>query len=528
MKLSFSVFIVLFFLSTIRGLTIINILIEKEVSWNLSHSWSNDFLEYLNQNVDLSNVTFELLADDGTIPIDALILKKSVHFKFGSSQTCVCDSSRYNAAPILTVKYDTTVARGLEGDGVVVAHVDSKINNIKDLNGAKIGCSNLADFQTALMMKYAMLQIGMDLFKDAMMISSSTPNRTMTDDIILDLIRQGNLDVGLVSSASISDKVSIKVFQPNTFPSGLIPHGCLLAFPYVDPVLKLAVIDSLARWVPSRAVVADTGYIGWEVAHDYGVVRAVLEETGALDNSQATHSPSCRLGDPHWQYYEVATCPTGYYKVPEAKAIQNCQDLNLTCPAPACWCGICAPGPPIRVFVAAAGSAAPGNSSACLRMVSCGAARQRQGFVVTAVDGLRRAGLAVTISFGPLVPPPASSPATAALLPAASQTWNYSAAVTASAAGYSLLRIFVDGAEIDESPTVLRILPALCPEGCAPPPVPAAYACRPHCGEGQHCRGPARLTSFPTHARRQPMCNVPFRVTRKKIMESPNLLRLIS
>ena len=468
-----------FVLCSSHGTNVVEIVIEGKAAWNNSSLWGKFVLKYLNREIgNENNLTFQMLSNVDSKSMEALISNKSAQFLFGSTETCACDSARYNAAPLLTARPGTNGKVDADLSGVLVAHINnSKIESVQDLKGAKIGCSKLDDFQTTLLTKYIMLKVGLDIYKDAKMITSSAPLRVMTDNVILDLIAHGNLDVGLIHAGALATYPTgmLKIIPTSAFTES-IPAGCVLAFPHVDPALKLAVLNVLTHVDPFHAALAPAGYSAWDVAFDYSDVRTILGAAGALGPDPTTLAPICRLDDPNWQYYEVATCPTGYYKVPEAQATQNCQDLNLTCPAPACWCGICAPGPPIRVFVAAAGPpAAPGNSSACLRMQPCAAARQREAVLVTLIDGLRRAGLNVTVSLGPLDPPPASLQAAAALLPAASQPWNYSVAVTASAAGYSLLRIFVDGAEVDETPTVLRILPALCHEGCAilaPHPTP--------------------------------------------------------
>ena len=464
------------------GQQTINILIDRTGVLDYA-IWNQTFVTYLNQEIGNDHhVVFQLISlENRTSWTDMQILQQPVHFRFASAETCVCDSVKFNAAPIVTVNYKWPMYKALsENAGVIVARSDnSNINYIQDLKGAAVCVSNLADMTTALL-RYALNQEGIDLYRDAKMISIGSPDNFLSDESVLELVSSGRMDVGFVQAskfASFPHPSLLKVigtvpslslpFPTSTIPS---PNGCLSAFPSVAPALKLAVLTALARLNSSHPAAVAGGYSGWEVALDYENARTVLEATGALSLDPVTLAPVCWGDSPGWQYYDAATCPAGYYKVPEEQASQNCREANLSCITPVCWCGVCAPGPAVQVFAAPAGpDAAVGNESSCQRMQPCAASAQRQGFVLTAIDGLRRRNLTVTYSFGPLLPPPAAGLAAGELAPSAGEPWNHSGTVTTSAEGYSVLRVFVDGEELAESPTLLLVLPSSCPNGFASP-----------------------------------------------------------
>ena len=465
----------------ILGQNTINILIDRNPELG-NDLWNQTFKDYLNQEVGkIYQVEFQVVTTRNISWADAMISNNNVHFRFGSTETCVCDSAKYNAAPLLTMQYAWgTNSHLAESSSVIIAQINnSQINHIRDLKGATICASNLADMLTTLLPKYAILDVGLDLYRDAKMIASGSPDSGLSSQSVIDLVINGTMDVGFVPSTSFATSVKAGLLKvvgtfPNPslpFPTSTIPspNGCLSAFPSVAPALKLAVLTALARLNSSHPAAVAGGYSGWEVALSYGSARTVLEATGALSLDPVTLAPVCWGDSPGWRYYDAATCPAGYYKVPEEQASQNCREANLSCITPVCWCGVCAPGPAVQVFAAPAGpDAAVGNESSCQRMQPCAASAQRQGFVLTAIDGLRRRNLTVTYSFGPLLPPPAAGLAAGELAPSAGEPWNHSGTVTTSAEGYSVLRIFVDGEELAESPTLLLVLPASCPDGyCA-------------------------------------------------------------
>jgi hypothetical protein len=344
-------------------MTNVYVVMDYNSAWNYSRMWKPTFEDYLNKEVGQSlNVSFKMTFNiDIEMPMDSRVSNGLIHFHFGTPASCACETARYNAVPMLNLRYSYPGNRqsGMVG-GVVIAHTNSSITSFSDLRGAKIGIVHLADWATSLMPQDAIAAAGVELFRDAALVASGGLLSALPPASLYSMLLSGELDAAFVSSIHLLSapsflKVVGRIDDPSyPFPTStpLSPSWGIFAFPAADGPLRVAVFNALLRLAAPHAAAAAGGYAGWDPFPSCSGVRTVLEAAAILA-PDAARRPRCSWNIPGFSIYDMVKCPAGYYRVPQAAATARCRELGITCTAPTCLCGACKFADAVQVFAAA-------------------------------------------------------------------------------------------------------------------------------------------------------------------------------
>ena len=333
-------------------------------------------------------------------------------------------------------------------------------------------------------------------------------------------VAAGVADVGMVRSdvlealqlppplcnATAQAAVGLGCFPPGTFkileptvPAGSLfnsstrevwPEWPLAAMPHVDMGIQKAVAQALFALGADASMAQYTAparLATFTPSLNYISVRDMLHAQGWVVNG------SCITAT---QIYAAVVCPAGTYRRAPAAIARACAAANLACPAAYdCVCSPCAP------LVAEPFTLTAGNTTTvCSRMQPCFTAVQNQPFSVALTDNWfdARAELGLAAVSNVLVKLDFSLAGLNPLwMPAVSTgagTWALN--LTSPSVGIFLLQAQVDGAEVDDSPTLLAVKPPMCPGRGALPDAVGVCACPP----GQRPSGAAGDCASPPSA----------------------------
>ena len=407
--------------------------------------------------------TFELFLYNESQNMDHLISNQSIHFYYGTAAATACLEASYAALPIATIVKPMPGGGEIDGYGgaIVASASNTRLNSLSDIKGSIIGVEYQQGWGSNLLQMDALIKSGVYAYRDAKEVVTGNQETTFAQNKMLEAVHTGLLDVAFVRADTVYNFQLMNVTKssyfkvlgalpgitipgtstPYPFPvsSPIYPEWSLSAFPWVDKGLSWRVLNAvLALNASSRPAVAGS-YVRWEPAVDYGAVRSVLEDTGAL-LTDAAGRRRCLWLESGYNIYSMPACPPGSFKVAEATATQACRALDRPGPGPACWCGVCQAAREIEIFAAGLGgdgSDGGPNTSLCDKMQPCAAAPQRAGFNVTVRDSLLRAGLRVTCSLGGL----GAAPDLVRTLEPGPAPWIYSADIAATRVGMYLLQV---------------------------------------------------------------------------------------